>query len=156
MWFCSTSQHPPDTRTTGWDSLTEQLPTHTCAASDSNIKYKAHIELVPDTIYLHPAETKSVYKTVSCSFLTCELSSLKQTICFCTVLLRVSVWIEVEGLLYLLATVATNTEVCSLLPSEERGWKGEQRKPRNDPSIWLNSEIEGKTRHQTLLSHLII
>ncbi len=122
-----------------------------CSLTFRYVKYKAsaHMQLVPNTIYLHSVETRSAYKTVSCSFSSCELSSLKQAICFRAALLRVFVWIKAEGPLYLLATVATNTEVCSLLPSEERRWKGERRKPRNDPNIRLNSEIEGKTRHQS-------
>lgn len=95
--------------------------TYLCSLTLKYVKYKARarIDLVPNTIYLHSAETTSVYKTVSCSFSSCELSSLRQAICFCAVLLRVFIWIKAEGPLYLLATVATNTEVCSLLPSEE-------------------------------------
>lgn len=69
---------------------------------------------------------------------------------FRAVLLRAFVWIKAEGPLYLLATVATNTEVCSLLPSEERRWKGEPRKSQNYPNMRLHFfEIEGKTRHKS-------
>lgn len=94
---------------------------------------------------------RAVHNTYLCSptFKWSMLSSLRVAICFCEVLLRIFVWMKATGPLYLLATVATNTEVCSLLPGEEERWKKEQREPRNDPNIPLNSEIDGKTRHQS-------
>lgn len=97
-----------------------------------NGKYKgrAHIELVPNKMYLHSVETRSVHETVSCSFSSSELSSLKQAICFCAVLLGVFVWIKAEGPLYLLATVATNTEVFSLLPEWGEKMKGRAEEAR--------------------------
>lgn len=107
----------------GTHGLSQSCSHNTSLRPDSKVwKYqtRAHIELLSNTIYLHSAETKSAHKTVSCSFSSCELSSLKQTTCFCRVLRRVCVWIKAKGPLYLLATVATNSEVCSLLPSKER------------------------------------
>lgn len=116
----ASSQH--EENRTGLTGCHRVVPTtHLCRPTLKYGKYqtRAHIELLSHTIYLHSAETKSAYKTVSCSFSSCELSSLKRTTCFCRVLRRVCVWIKAKGPLYLLATVATNSEVCSLLPSKE-------------------------------------
>ncbi len=151
LFNLSTSPRHKEDRT-GLASCHRAVPNiHLCSLTLKYVNYKAsaHIELVPNTIYLHLVETKSARETLSCSFSSCELSSLKQTTCFCAALLRVFVWIKAEGPLYLLATVATNTDVWSLLPSEETRWKEAQRKPRNDPNIRLNSEFEGKTRNQS-------
>lgn len=119
LFNLSTSSQRNEDRTRLTSCHREDL--HTCPSSLTlkfvNYKARTYIELVPNTIYLHSAEATSLYETVSCSFSSCEMSSLRQAICFCAVLSRVFIWIKAEGPLYLLATVATNTEVCSLLPS---------------------------------------